>query len=59
MSNDLDVEDTDWRCGCGHSNPDFDKRCNGCSEERYPPEEEEVEMDTIPGTDIWVREDGK
>lgn len=33
MSND--VRDIEWRCGCGHTNPDYDERCNGCGQERY------------------------
>lgn len=32
----MDQRDIEWRCGCGHTNPDFDERCNGCGQERYP-----------------------
>lgn len=31
----MDEHDIGWRCVCGHTNPDFDDKCNGCSAERY------------------------
>ena len=27
--------DADWMCECGHTNPDFSDRCDGCGQERY------------------------
>lgn len=36
MSND--VQDLEWRCGCSHTNPDYDERCNRCGQERYSAE---------------------
>jgi hypothetical protein len=44
----MDAQDIEWRCGCGHTNPDFDERCNECGESRYETEE------TLPaGTVGW------
>lgn len=36
MSND--ARDTEWKCWCGYTNPDYEERCRGCGEERYPEE---------------------
>lgn len=54
--------DIEWRCGCGHTNPDFDERCNGCGEERY--EDEEAQINPNPpcfycgaGTDCHCAEE--
>ena len=33
----MDERDIEWRCGCGHANPDYTLRCNGCGEKRYEP----------------------
>jgi hypothetical protein len=43
----MDEHDTEWRCGCGHTNPDYDEGCHGCGELRYPVEEEP--LDSGPG----------
>lgn len=32
----MDANDIEWRCGCGHTNPDFAAVCSGCGGERYP-----------------------
>lgn len=34
----MDEHDIEWRCGCGHTNPDFNEKCAGCGAERYPNE---------------------
>lgn len=36
-----DINDLEWKCACAHTNPDFDERCNGCGQERYPEEEDD------------------
>lgn len=46
----MDEHDIEWRCGCGHTNPDYSEKCNGCGQERYSEEEapdEEVVSEAI------------
>jgi hypothetical protein len=31
----MDERDYEWRCGCGHTNPDFSVSCSGCGESRF------------------------
>lgn len=44
----MDISDVEWICGCGHTNPDYDERCNGCGQERYP-EEVWTPCEELPG----------
>lgn len=31
----MDEHDIEWRCGCGHTNPDCETECRGCGDQRY------------------------
>lgn len=40
----MDEHDIEWRCGCGHTNPDYAERCNGCGQERYPEHDKVIDL---------------